>query len=120
MKISELLYDTIVEGDSVTVEDNVFRYNVPENFHTNTDKPIVRVSPLPYNPNEYADDTELTREYDIQIDVWWSEDEPHEQAELIVQKLKAINFKSYYREPLYEVETQTFREIIRASGSLFI
>lgn len=120
MSISELIYMKMVEGQPVTSEDNIFRYNVPENFHTKTDEPIVRITPLPYSPNEYADDSELTREYDIQIDVWWSQDEPHEQAELIVQKLKEINFKSYYREPLYEVETQTFREIIRASGSLFI
>lgn len=119
MSISELIFDTIFKGEPVTLGQNIFRYDVPENFHTKTDDPIIRITPLPYSPNEYADDNELTREYDVQIDVWWSQDEPHEQAELIVQKLKKINFKSYYREPLYEVETQTFREIIRASGSLF-
>ena len=48
---------------------------------TKTDKPIVRIYPLPFNPDEYADDSEFTREYNYQIDIWWSEDEPNEQAE---------------------------------------
>ena len=120
MNTTELIYDTIVQNQDITIEDNIFRYVVPQNFHTHTDKPIVRIIPLPYHADEYADDAELTREYDFQIDVWWSSDEPHNQAELIVQALKNINFKTYYREPLYEVETQTFREIIRANGSLLI
>ncbi|MCE5541737.1 hypothetical protein JL944_00265 [Staphylococcus pseudintermedius] len=120
MNTTELIYDTIVQNQNITIEDNVFRYVVPQNFHEKTKKPIVRIVPLPYHADEYADDTELTREYDFQIDIWWSSDEPHNQAELIVQALKNINFKTYYREPLYEVETQTFREIIRANGSLLI
>ncbi|MDT0872374.1 hypothetical protein [Staphylococcus pseudintermedius] len=120
MNVTELIYDAIVQDENITVADNVFRYAVPQNFHESTNNPIVRIVPLPYHSDEYADDTELTREYDFQIDVWWSVDEPYQQAEAIVQVLKNMNFKMYYREPLYEVETQTFREIIRANGSLLI
>ncbi|MEB6835626.1 hypothetical protein BU019_10605 [Staphylococcus simulans] len=120
MSITELIYNEIIKDEWITIKDNVFRYVVPQNFHTQTSKPIVRIFPLPFNPEEYADNEEMTREYDIQVDIWWSENEPSEQAERIAKRLKELDFKSYYREPLYEVETMTFREIIRANGSLFI
>ena len=66
----------------------------------------------------YADDNEISREYHYQIDVWWSQDEPNEQAEKIVELLKVINFQCYYREPLYESDVMSFRHIIRAKGSI--
>ncbi|MET1374693.1 hypothetical protein ABUR95_15090, partial [Staphylococcus aureus] len=59
-----------------------------------------------------------SREYHYQIDVWWSQDEPNEQVEKIVELLKVINFQCYYREPLYESEVMSFRHIIRAKGSI--
>ncbi len=120
MNVTDKIYDAIVSNPSITVEDNIFKYVVPENFHTHTNQPIVRITPLPYNPNDYADNEELTREYDYQVDIWWSENEPEQQSESIVKELKKLNLKVYYREPLYEIETLTFREIIRANGSLFI
>ncbi|NGW50535.1 hypothetical protein G6Y85_07895, partial [Staphylococcus aureus] len=96
----------------------VFNYTVDDHFHEKTNKPIVRIYPLPFNPDEYADDSEFTREYNYQIDVWWSQDEPNEQAEKIVELLKVINFQCYYREPLYESDVMSFRHIIRAKGSI--
>ena len=69
--------------------------------------------------DEYADDSEFTREYNYQIDIWWSEDEPNEQAEKIIESLKKMDFQSYYREPLYESEVlMSFRHIIRVKGSI--
>ena len=118
MNVTDVIYKKLIADKRITVEDNVFKYVVPENFHESTNQPIVRITPLPYNPDEYADNEEFTREFDFQIDIWWSSDEPHAQAEAIVENLNQLNFKSYYREPMYEVETLTFREIIRASGSL--
>ncbi|MDT0715371.1 hypothetical protein RM629_03885 [Staphylococcus chromogenes] len=118
MNVTDVIYKKLIADKRITVEDNVFKYVVPENFHESTNQPIVRINPLPYNPDEYADNEEFSREFDFQIDIWWSTDEPHEQAEAIVENLKQLNFKSYYREPMYEVKTLTFREIIRASGSL--
>lgn len=87
-------------------------------FTKKTDKPIVRIYPLPFNPDAYADDNEFSREYHYQIDVWCSQDEPNEQAERIVDSLKAMNFQCYYREPLYESDVMSFRHIIRAKGSI--
>lgn len=120
MSITEVIYKSIIKDERIAPKDNVFRYVVPQNFHTQTNQPIVRITPLPFNSDEYADNDELTREYDVQVDIWWSENEPSEQAERIAKRLKELDFKTYYREPMYEVETGTFREIIRASGSLFI
>ncbi|WP_239740532.1 MULTISPECIES: DUF806 family protein [unclassified Mammaliicoccus] len=116
--ITDELYQLIVNNGEITVSDNIFKYVVPQNFHETTNKPIVRITPLPYTPENYADDQQLSREYDYQIDIWWSENEPFEQAEMLVFLLKKMNFQAYYREPLYEVETFTFREIIRAKATI--
>lgn len=117
--ITSEIYNEIIKNENITLSDNVFKYIVPENFHESTNKPIIRITPLPFSPEDYADDQQLSREYDYQIDIWWSEDEPFIQAEMLVFLLEKMNFQSYYREPLYEVETYTFREIIRARGTVF-
>ncbi|HCZ5908167.1 hypothetical protein R6L56_13635 [Staphylococcus aureus] len=117
INITNLIRNTIIK-ENVTEESHVFNYTVDDHFHKKTNKPIVRIYPLPFNPDEYADDSEFTREYNYQIDIWWSEDEPNEQAEKIVESLKKANFQSYYREPLYESDVMSFRHIIRAKGSI--
>ncbi|HHC6206034.1 TPA: hypothetical protein ACN4X7_002674 [Staphylococcus aureus] len=117
INITTLIRDTIVK-ESVTDEANVFNYTIDDHFHEKTDKLIVRIYPLPFNPDAYADDNEFSREYHYQIDVWCSQDEPNEQAERIVDSLKAMNFQCYYREPLYESDVMSFRHIIRAKGSI--
>lgn len=117
--ITSEIYNEIIKNKDITLADNVFKYIVPENFHKKTDNPIVRIVPLPFSPEDYADDQQLSREYDYQIDIWWSENEPFEQAEMLVFLLKKMNFQAYYREPLYEIETLTFREIIRVKGTVF-
>lgn len=117
--ITSEIYNEIIKNKDITLADNVFKYIVPENFHEKTDNPIVRIVPLPFSPEDYADDQQLTREYDYQIDIWWSENEPFEQAEMLVYLLEKMNFQAYYREPLYEIETLTFREIIRVKGTVF-
>ncbi|WP_232181326.1 DUF806 family protein [Mammaliicoccus sciuri] len=117
--ITSEIYNEIIKNKDITLADNVFKYIVPENFHKKTDNPIVRIVPLPFSPEDYADDQQLSREYDYQIDIWWSENEPFEQAEMLVSLLEKMNFQAYYREPLYEIETLTFREIIRVKGTVF-
>lgn len=117
--ITSEIYNEIIKNKDITLADNVFKYIVPENFHEKTDNPIVRIVPLPFSPEDYADDQQLSREYDYQIDIWWSENEPFEQAEMLVFLLGKMNFQAYYREPLYEIETLTFREIIRVKGTVF-
>lgn len=117
--ITDEIYKLLVNDDEITVPDNVFKYVVPQNFHETTNNPIVRITPLPYTPDDYADDQQLSREYDYQIDIWWLQDEPYKQAEKLVFLLEKMNFQAYYREPLYEIETFCFREIIRAKGTIF-
>jgi hypothetical protein len=118
--ITSEIYNQIIKDSNITKKENVFKYIIPQNFHENTTDPIIRITPLPYTPEDYADNQQLSREYDYQIDIWWSENEPFEQAEMLVFLLGKMNFQAYYREPMYEVETFTFREIIRAKGKVLI
>ncbi|HDD7620881.1 TPA: hypothetical protein PBL73_002643 [Staphylococcus aureus] len=117
INVTELIRNAII-ANNITDEVNVFNYTIDDHFHEKTDKPIIRIYPLPFNPDTYADDNEISREYHYQIDVWWSQDEPNEQAEKIVELLKVINLQCYYREPLYESDVMSFRHIIRAKGSI--
>ncbi|HDJ1590730.1 TPA: hypothetical protein RY768_002605 [Staphylococcus aureus] len=117
INVTKLIRNAII-ANNITDEVNVFNYTIGDHFHEKTDKPIIRIYPLPFNPDTYADDNEISREYHYQIDVWWSQDEPNEQAEKIVELLKVINFQCYYREPLYESDVMSFRHIIRAKGSI--
>ncbi|HDK7583805.1 TPA: hypothetical protein PT413_001588 [Staphylococcus aureus] len=117
INVTELIRNAII-ANNITDEVNVFNYTIDDHFHEKTDKPIIRIYPLPFNPDTYADDNEISREYHYQIDVWWSQDELNEQAEKIVELLKVINFQCYYREPLYESDVMSFRHIIRAKGSI--
>lgn len=118
INVTKKIRDAIINDSSITDEENVFNYLVEDHYHEKTDKPIIRIYPLPFSPEVYADDQEVTREYEYQIDVWWKNDEPNEQAEKIVNILKSMNFQSYYREPLYESEVTSFRQIIRVKGSI--
>lgn len=117
INVTKLIRNAII-ANNITDEVNVFNYTTDDHFHEKTDKPIIRIYPLPFNPDTYADDNEISREYHYQIDVWWSQDEPNEQVEKIVELLKVINFQCYYREPLYESDVMSFRHIIRAKGSI--
>ncbi|HFQ2985391.1 TPA: hypothetical protein ACHCUA_000796 [Staphylococcus aureus] len=117
INVTKLIRNAII-ANNITDEVNVFNYTIDDHFHEKTDKPIIRIYPLQFNPDTYADDNEISREYHYQIDVWWSQDEPNEQAEKIVELLKVINFQCYYREPLYESDVMSFRHIIRAKGSI--
>lgn len=117
INVTKLIRNAII-ANNITDEVNVFKYTIDDHFHEKTDKPIIRIYPLPFNPDTYADDNEISREYHYQIDVWWSQDEPNEQVEKIVELLKVINFQCYYREPLYESDVMSFRHIIRAKGSI--
>ncbi|BAA31885.1 phi PVL orf 12-like protein [Staphylococcus aureus] len=117
INVTKLIRNAII-ANNITDEVNVFNYTIDDHFHEKTDKPIIRIYPLPFNLDTYADDNEISREYHYQIDVWWSQDEPNEQAEKIVELLKVINFQCYYREPLYESDVMSFRHIIRAKGSI--
>ncbi|WP_218087254.1 hypothetical protein [Staphylococcus aureus] len=117
INVTKLIRNAII-ANNITDEVNVFNYTIDDHFHEKTDKPIIRIYPLSFNPDTYADDNEISREYHYQIDVWWSQDEPNEQAEKIVELLKVINFQCYYREPLYESDVMSFRHIIRAKGSI--
>ncbi|GAB5724144.1 hypothetical protein JMUB7493_17950 [Staphylococcus aureus] len=117
INVTKLIRNAII-ANNITDEVNVFNYTIDDHFHEKTDKPIIRIYPLPLNPDTYADDNEISREYHYQIDVWWSQDEPNEQVEKIVELLKVINFQCYYREPLYESDVMSFRHIIRAKGSI--
>ncbi|ACY10780.1 hypothetical protein IDG72_11365 [Staphylococcus sp. EG-SA-29] len=117
INVTKIIRNAII-ANNITDEVNVFNYTIDDHFHEKTDKPIIRIYPLPFNPDTYADDNEISREYHYQIDVWWSQDEPNEQAEKIVELLKVINFQCYYREPLYESDVMSFRHIIRAKGSI--
>lgn len=117
INVTKLIRNAII-ANNITDEVNVFNYTIDDHFHEKTDKPIIRIYPLSFNPDTYADDNEISREYHYQIDVWWSQDEPNEQVEKIVELLKVINFQCYYREPLYESDVMSFRHIIRAKGSI--
>lgn len=117
INVTKLIRNAII-ANNITDEVNVFNYTIDDHFHEKTDKPIIRIYPLPFNTDTYADDNEISREYHYQIDVWWSQDEPNEQVEKIVELLKVINFQCYYREPLYESDVMSFRHIIRAKGSI--
>lgn len=117
INVTKLIRNAII-ANNITDEVNVFNYTIDDHFHEKTDKPIIRIYPLPFNPDTYADDNEISREYHYQIDVWWSQDEPNEQVEKIVELLKVINFQCYYRKPLYESDVMSFRHIIRAKGSI--
>ncbi|HCX0488513.1 TPA: hypothetical protein OY207_001775 [Staphylococcus aureus] len=117
INVTKLIRNAII-ANNITDEVNVFNYTIDDHFHEKTDKPIIRIYPLPFNLDTYADDNEISREYHYQIDVWWSQDEPNEQVEKIVELLKVINFQCYYREPLYESDVMSFRHIIRAKGSI--
>ena len=84
---------------------------------TKTDKPIVRIYPLPFNPDEYADDSEFTRSIIIKL-IFGGLRMNRMNRPKKIESLKKMDFQSYYREPLYESEVMSFRHIIRVKGSI--
>ncbi len=117
INVTKIIRNAII-ANNITDEVNVFNYTIDDHFHEKTDKPIIRIYPLPFNPDTYADDNEISREYHYQIDVWWSQTMNRtSKQKKIVELLKVINFQCYYREPLYESDVMSFRHI-RAKGSI--
>ena len=73
---------------NITDEVNVFNYTIDDHFHEKLTSLLFVSYPLPFNPEAYADDNEISREYHYQLDVWWSQDEPNEQAEKLLSYSK--------------------------------
>ncbi len=90
---------------------------INDHFHEKTDKVLVRIYPLPFNPDAYADDNEFSRDIITKL-MFGALKMNRMNEQRIVDSLKAMNFQCYYREPLYESDVMSFRHIIRAKGSI--
>lgn len=100
--------------------DNIFKYTIDEGYHLKTDDPIIRIVQLPSYPDKYADNTQLSQIYDIQIDIFWARGEPFSIGELIKMLMRMQSFQQTYEEPLYDEETRTFRSIRRFRGAFIL
>ena len=58
INVTKLIRNAII-ANNITDEVNVFNYTIDDHFHEKTDKPIIRIYPLPFNPDTYADDNEI-------------------------------------------------------------
>ncbi|MDT4101531.1 hypothetical protein RPQ06_03970, partial [Staphylococcus aureus] len=53
INVTKLIRNAII-ANNITDEVNVFNYTIDDHFHEKTDKPIIRIYPLPFNPDTYA------------------------------------------------------------------
>lgn len=109
------IYDLLVKQSGVP-ESNIFKYNVDDDYHMKTDEPIIRIVQLPSYPHDFADDTRISTEVDIQIDIWDKYQEPRELGNIIKAILFLNRYTETYEEPLYDEETGMFRSIRRYKG----
>lgn len=118
--ILDEVYQMLVKELNDVPDENIFKYTIDEGFHEQTNDPIIRIVQLPSYPDQYADDTQISHVYDIQIDIFWAQKEPFFIGELIKMLMRMKSFKQTYEEPLYDEETRTFRSIRRYTGAFIL
>ena len=109
------VYLTLRNGLDIP-SSNIFKYMVDDGYHTQTNEPIIRIVQLPSYPHDFADDTRISTEVDIQIDIWQKDKEPRELGNTIKALMFLQNYTETYEEPLYDEEAGMFRSIRRYKG----